>query len=412
MLRKFLEKQKPHFEKGGKLELFYPVFELIDTFIYTSGEVTHTAPHIRDGMDLKRMMIIVVIALFPAMFMAAYNTGLQANLAYDTGITPGGWRADLITAWGLGFDPGSIWGNIVHGLLYFLPVLVVTFLAGGFWEVLFSIVRKHDINEGFFVTGMLFPMIVPPTIPLWQVAIGISFGVVIGKEVFGGTGMNVFNPALIGRAFLFFNFPGEMSGNKVWVAAETLSAATPHGAASTDVFTMATPLGVAATDGLGAAGIQWWDAFWGFIPGSMGETSTFAILLGAALLIGTGIASWRVMVGVLAGMVVVSTLFNLIAPHVANPMFQITPAWHLVLGGFAFGTVFMATDPVSSAMTEPGKWIYGILIGVMVVLIRVVNQAFPEGMMLAILFGNAFAPLIDNLVVRRNIKRREAGYGL
>jgi Na+-transporting NADH:ubiquinone oxidoreductase subunit B len=328
---------------------------------------------------------------------------MQINLALQAlGQSAEGWRAVWISSIGFGFSPDSFIDNVIHGLFYFVPSYGVTMLVGGFWEALFAQVRHHEINEGFVVTGLLFPLILPPTIPLWQVAIGISFAVVIGKEVFGGTGMNIFNPALIGRAFLFFAYPAQMSGDSVWVAV--------------DGYTYTTPLSVAAqatgeggvAGALSSAHITWWDAFMGFVPGSLGETSTFAILLGAIYLIVTGIGSWRIMASVLGSMIVLSVLFNFLAGDTTNPMFTLTPAWHLVLGGFAFGTVFMATDPVSAAMTNTGKYIYGALIGMLVVLIRVVNPAFPEGMMLAILFGNAFAPVIDNFIIRKNIKRRKA----
>jgi Na+-transporting NADH:ubiquinone oxidoreductase subunit B len=275
-------------------------------------------------------------------------------------------------------------------------VYAVTFIVGGFWEVLFASIRRHEINEGFFVTSVLFALILPPSIPLWQVALGISFGVVIGKEVFGGTGKNFLNPALVGRAFLFFAYPAQLSGDAVWTAV--------------DGFAGATALSVAAAGGIEQVtsnGLSWWNAFVGFEQGSMGETSTLAILLGGAVLLLTRIASWRIVSGVMLGMVAMSYLFNAIG-SASNPMFSMPWHWHLVVGGFAFGMFFMATDPVSASMTNAGKWIFGALIGVMVVLIRVVNPAFPEGMMLAILFANLCAPLIDHFVVRANIKRRLA----
>ncbi|RME88367.1 MAG: NADH:ubiquinone reductase (Na(+)-transporting) subunit B [Candidatus Hydrogenedentota bacterium] len=395
-LRKFLDAQEKHFVKGGKLEKLYPLYEALDTFLYTPASITKHAPYVRDMLDSKRMMITVVWAMIPAILMALYNTGYQANLAMAAkGITSAsGWRGEVINALGTGYNANSILSNFVHGLLYFLPVFLVTNIVGGFWEVLFAIVRKHEINEGFLVTGMLFPMILPPTIPLWQVAVGISFGVVLGKEVFGGTGMNFLNPALVGRAFLFFAYPANMSGNAVWVAV--------------DGYTAATPLGIAAQSGLTAVTqtLTWKDAFLGFMPGSMGETSALAALLGAAYLIYTGIGSWRVMVSVVAGLAVTVFTLNAIGSD-TNPMFALPFHWHLVLGGFMFGTVFMATDPVSAAQTNTGRYIYGFLIGFMVALIRVINPAFPEGMMLAILFGNVFAPIIDWFVIQKNIKRRK-----
>jgi Na+-transporting NADH:ubiquinone oxidoreductase subunit B len=293
---------------------------------------------------------------------------------------------------GLTFDSTSILSNMVLGALYFFPVYLVTVAVGGFWEVLFAVIRKHEINEGFFVTSMLFPLILPPDIPYWQVAVGISFGVVIGKEVFGGVGMNILNPALTGRAFLFFAYPAQISGDKVWVAVDGMS--------------QATPLAQLADTSMHLT-YSWWDSFIGLIPGSMGETSTLAILIGAFILIVTKIGSWRIMASILLGMTLMSLTFNLIGSS-TNPMFAVTPIWHLVLGGFAFGTVFMATDPVSAALTEKGKFYYGLFIGILVVLVRVVNPAFPEGMMLAILLMNVFSPIIDRFVIKGNIKRRLA----
>ncbi len=392
-LRKILDNTEKQFEKGSKLEKYYPLFEAIDTFLYTPKTATKRASHVRDALDLKRMMLTVVIALIPAVIMALYNTGYQANLAISKmpNFEPSYWQQTFVSWLGIGFEPNSILGNMIHGLTYFLPVYLVTVAVGGFWEVLFAIVRKHEINEGFFVTSLLFPLILPPHIPLWQVAIGISFGVVIGKEVFGGVGMNILNPALTARAFLFFAYPAAISGDKVWVAVDGLSRATPlAGFADSALHVSA----------------SWWDSFIGLIPGSMGETSTLAILIGAVILIATGIGSWRIMFSVLVGMIAMSLTFNAIG-STTNSMFQVTPIWHLVLGGFAFGTVFMATDPVTAAMSESGKYAYGLLIGIMVVLVRVVNPAFPEGMMLAILFGNMFAPIIDKIVINANIKRRQ-----
>jgi Na+-transporting NADH:ubiquinone oxidoreductase subunit B len=392
-LRRILDRQEKHFLKGGKLERLFPLYEAIDTFMYTPGKVTRSGPHIRDVMDLKRMMVMVVYALIPTVLMALYNTGYQANLAIQQvgEAASMSWQKDVISALGIGFDPSSLFANVIHGALYFFPVYIVTIAVGGLWEVLFAVVRRHEINEGFLVTSLLFPLILPPTIPYWQVALGISFGVVIGKEVFGGVGMNILNPALTARAFLFFAYPAEISGDKVWVALDGFSEATALARLADPAMDMAT---------------SWMDAFLGFIPGSMGETSTLACLIGAAILIVTGVGSWRIMFSVLVGMVVMAFTFNLIGSE-TNPMFQVTPLWHLVLGGYAFGAVYMATDPVSAAMTESGKYIYGLLIGILVVLIRVINPAFPEGMMLAILFMNVFAPIIDKVIINRNIKRRQ-----
>lgn len=392
-LRNILDKQEKNFVKGGKLEKLFPLYEAIDTLLYTPAYATKKPAHVRDALDLKRMMYTVIVALIPAILMAFYNTGLQANLGLmaSGGSEYGNWQGDLATWLGIPADPDSIFANGLLGMIYFLPVYIVTLAVGGFWEVIFATVRKHEINEGFFVTSMLFPLILPPTIPLWQVALGISFGVVIGKEVFGGVGMNVLNPALVSRAFLFFAYPAEISGDKVWVAVDGMSKATPLAAFADPQISL---------------GASWWDSFIGVIPGSMGETSALACLIGAVILIASGIGAWRTMISVLVGMVLMSWIFNLIGSD-TNPMFNVTPMWHFVVGGFAFGAVFMATDPVSSAMTLKGKYYYGFLIGVFVVLVRVVNPAFPEGMMLAILFGNVFAPIIDKAVINANIKRRQ-----
>ena len=396
-LRKFLDKQSHHFEGEGKLKMFYPVWEMADTFLYTSGSVTKSSSHVRDALDLKRMMMMVVYALIPAVLMALYNTGYQANLAITSfGAVSTTWQADVIRWLGVGFDPANLLANVIHGALYFLPVYIVTIAIGGIWEVLFAVVRKHEINEGFLVTSLLFPLIVPPNIPYWQVALGITFGVVVAKEVFGGVGMNIINPALAGRAFLFFAYPAAISGDKVWVAVDAMSKATPLGEAAVSQITHAAP----------QLSYSVWDAFIGLIPGSMGETSTLACLIGAVILIASGIGSWRIMLNILIGMVAMSSIFNIIGSN-TNPMFMMSPIQHLVYGGFAFGAVFMATDPVSAAYTEKGKMIYGLLIGILVVLVRVVNPAFPEGMMLAILFMNVFAPIIDKYFINANIKRRQ-----
>lgn len=394
-LRNFLDRHRHHFEKRGRLSSLFAVYEMVDTFLYTPGEVTEEASHVRDSMDLKRMMITVAVAVLPCVFFAMYNTGLQANLALESiGLkTAAGWRGGLLAALGIGCSASSWFSNILHGATYFVPLLVVSYAVGGFWETLFSMVRGHEINEGFLVTGLLFPLILPPTLPLWQAAAGISFGVVIGKEIFGGVGKNFLNPALTSRAFLFFAYPAQISGDAVWVPV--------------DGFSGATPLGVGVSGGQQAIEkmVDWCDAFVGLLPGSMGETSALACLIGATVLVMTGVGSWRIMLSVVAGTVVLSGLFNIVGSD-TNPMFSVTPAWHMVLGGFAFGTVFMATDPVSAAMTSIGQYLYGLLIGFLVVLIRVVNPAYPEGMMLAILFGNVCAPTIDHYVVKANIKRR------
>lgn len=395
-LRKILDSLEPHFTKGGKYENWYALFEAADTLFYTPADKTHNTSHVRDAIDLKRMMGIVWFCAFPAMFFGMWNVGFQANTAIAGGLAaPADWHGWLISLLA-GHDPASLWDNMIYGAMYFLPVYAVTFFVGGFWEVLFAMVRGHEVNEGFFVTSILFALIVPPSIPLWQVALGISFGVVIGKEVFGGTGKNFLNPALTGRAFLFFAYPAQISGDLVWTAVDGFSGAT--------ALSMAQQGGV---DNIINHGLTWMDAFLGTMQGSIGETSTLAIFIGGAILLFTGIASWRIMAGTMLGMIVTATLFNLIGSD-TNAMFALPWYWHLVLGGFAFGLVFMTTDPVSASMTNTGRWYYGALIGVMVVLIRTVNPAYPEGMMLAILFANLFAPLIDHFVVEANIKRREA----
>lgn len=394
-IRNILDKMEPHFHKGGKYENWYALYEAADTIFYTPGQVTKTASHVRDMVDLKRMMILVWMCTFPAVFAGAYFLGFQANTAMATlGLTEAeGWRGAIIDSFA-GHNPESMWDNFIYGFVYWLPVYLTTFIVGGFWEVLFAMKRGHEVNEGFFVTSILFALILPPSIPLWQVALGISFGVVIGKEVFGGTGKNFLNPALAGRAFLFFAYPAQLSGDAVWTAV--------------DGFAGATPLGLAAAggvEGILANNITWMDAFIGNIQGSVGEVSTIAIFIGGAALMFFKIAAWRIVAGVMVGMIATSLLFNAIGSD-TNPMFNLPFYWHLVLGGFAFGMMFMATDPVSASMTNTGKWYFGALIGLMVVLIRVVNPAFPEGMMLAILFANLFAPLIDYFVVQANIKRR------
>ncbi len=397
-LRKFLDSIEHEFEKGGRHEKWYALYEAVDTIFYRPKAVTRTTAHVRDGLDLKRMMITVWLCVFPAMFFGMWNIGYQANSALasnpDLMAAQEGWRLALISAL-TAFNPGSVWDNMIHGAMYFLPVYLVTFVVGGFWEVLFASIRRHEVNEGFFVTSILFALTLPPSIPLWQVALGISFGVVIGKEVFGGTGKNFLNPALAGRAFLFFAYPAQMSGDAVWTAV--------------DGFTSATPLSQGAAGGVDAitATLSWTDAFMGVMPGSMGETSTLAIFIGGLILLVMKIAAWRIVAGVMLGMIGISLMFNAIGSD-TNAAFAIPWHWHLVMGGFAFGMMFMATDPVSASMTNTGKWIFGAVIGGMAVMIRVANPAFPEGMMLAILFGNLCAPLIDHFVVQANIKRRLA----
>jgi Na+-transporting NADH:ubiquinone oxidoreductase subunit B len=401
-LREQLDRVAPTFEKGGKLHRWHPLWEAMDTFFYSPSSVTTTGAHVRDAIDLKRMMMTVVIAALPCVFMAMFNTGLQANLAIDPGRVGqlDGWRHAVIGVLGTGYSPSSAIANLVHGALYFLPLYIVTMVVGLTWEVLFAIVRKVEVNEGFFVTGILFPLILPPTTPLWQAALGISFGVVIAKEVFGGTGMNFINPALAARAFLFFAYPGEISGDKVWTA-------VPQGAA-VDGFSGATLLGQmrVMTEPFEAAGFSWWNAFIGLEPGSMGETSALACLIGAIIIAVTKVGSWRTMTGVALGTIAMALLFNAIGSS-TNPWFGVPFWWHMVLGGWAFGAAFMATDPVTSPFSEKGKWIYGFMIGALVVLIRIVNPAYPEAMMLVILFMNVMAPVIDYGFVKANITRRK-----
>ncbi|MEP4767843.1 MAG: NADH:ubiquinone reductase (Na(+)-transporting) subunit B [Roseibium sp.] len=392
-LRNFFDRLEPYFVKGGKYEKLFPVYEMVESFIYTPKTVTTAAPHARSYVDMKRIMTYVVIATIPCILVGLYNVGFQVNSALTT-YDPTGWRAWVMEALGIGFDPSNPFANFMHGLMYFLPIYITTLVVGGIWEVLFATVRGHEVNEGFLVTSMLYALILPASAPLWQVALGISFGVVIGKEVFGGTGKNFLNPALTGRAFLYFAYPAQMSGDTIW---------TP-----VDGFSGATALSITASDGFNYLvdnGITWMDAFIGIIQGSIGETSTLACLFGLVFLLVTKIANWRLIVGCMAGMIGFSTLLNMIGSD-TNPMFAMPWYWHLVVGGYAFGMVFMVTEPVSASHTNLGRYIYGALIGFMVVMIRVINPAFPEGMMLAILFGNVFAPLIDYFVVQANIKRR------
>ncbi|MDH4048095.1 MAG: NADH:ubiquinone reductase (Na(+)-transporting) subunit B [Gammaproteobacteria bacterium] len=394
-LRKFLDGLEPLFLRGGRFEKFHAIYEMVDTLFYSPPDVTRGSPHVRDAIDLKRVMILVVFAVTPCALVGMWNTGYQANAAIvSLGIGEiGGWRESILMLLGAGHDPDSLYDNFMLGLSYFLPIYIVTMAAGGFWEILFAGIRNHEINEGFFVTSMLYALILPATIPLWQVALGISFGVVIGKEIFGGTGKNFLNPALVGRAFLYFAYPAQISGDAVW---------TP-----VDGFSGATALGISAIEGMNgvlASGLTWGQAFFGQMQGSIGETSAAACLFGAAFLIYTGIASWRIIAGVFAGLIIPAIAAGLVDS--SNPMMSMPWHWHIVLGGFAFGAVFMATDPVSACNTETGKWIFGLLIGFLTFVIRVINPAFPEGIMLAILFGNIFAPIIDYFVIRSNVRRR------
>ena len=374
-LRNLLDKVEPNFTGNGKYAKFYPLYEMADTFLFTPADKTKNGPHIRDAVDLKRVMSFVVIAMLPALLFGICNVGRQVN------------------------PNAAIMDMFISGLPTVLPIILVSYLVGGFWEMIFAVVRKHEINEGFLVTGMLIPLVMPPTIPLWMVALATTFGVVIGKEIFGGTGYNIFNPALVARAFIFFAYPGAISGDRVWTV-DGISQATPLLQASSQQGSQALELLENK--------FNWWDMFYGFIPGSIGETSTLAILIGATFLLITRIGNWRIMAGTLLGMVLTAKLTNVFGEAVAssNPMLFLPAEYHLVMGGFAFGLVFMATDPVSAAQTDRGRWIYGLLIGFMCVIIRAINPAYPEGMMLSILFANAFAPLFDYFVMKGHIKKR------
>jgi len=376
--RKLLDRVKPAFEKGGKLEKFYPAFNAFETFLFVPGHTAASGAHIRDAIDLKRTMILVVISLAPCLFFGMWNVGLQHYLA-------------------IGNPEASFTDKFFFGAKKVLPILVVSYATGLTVEFIFAIIRKHTVNEGFLVSGMLIPLVMPVDVPLWMVSISTIFAVVIGKEVFGGTGMNILNPALTARAFLFFAYPSKMSGNEVWINTDL-----EQGQKVVDGFSGATPLGDAAS-GFGDKIPGIWESFIGTIPGSIGETSTLACLVGAAILLYTGIGSWRIMLSVFIGGYVMAAIFNIFG---SNTLMQISPLHHLVLGGFAFGAIFMATDPVTAAHTNTGKYIYGFLIGLFAIMIRVFNPAYPEGMMLAILFMNVMAPLIDHYVVHANINRR------
>lgn len=405
-LKHLFEKMEPAFLPGGKYQKLYPIFESIYTLLYTPGSVTHKNTHVRDAIDSKRMMITVWLALFPAMFYGMYNVGNQAIAALTqlgnlNDLVANDWHYALTSFLGLDLTSSSTWASkMALGAVFFLPIYLVVFTVTTIWELLFSVVRGHEVNEGMFVSTILFALIVPPTLPLWQAALGISFGIVVAKEVFGGVGRNFMNPALAGRAFLFFAYPAQISGDLVWTAVDGYAGAT--------ALSQWSQGGQAALkNAITGQELTWMDAFIGNIPGSMGEVSTLALILGGLVIVFARIASWRIIAGVMIGMAATATLFNLIGSD-TNPMFSMPWHWHLVLGGFAIGMIFMATDPVSASFTNKGKWWYGALIGVMVVLIRTVNPAYPEGMMLAILFANLFAPIFDYIVVQANIKRRRA----
>lgn len=406
-LRAFVDRRvAPHFERGGKYHRFYVFYEMFDTMLYSPSSTTRATSHVRDGLDLKRVMITVWFAALPALFFGMINVGYQANLQIsEFGYSPiPGWRTDLV-AMLVGFDHSNWIANLLHGAVFYVPILIVTYLGGFIWEGLFAWKRGHEVNEGFFVTGILFTLILPPTIPLWMVFLGISFGVVLGKEVFGGTGKNFLNPALTGRAFLFFAYPAYLSGDSVWTAVDGFASATPLAMAA--VGDLDFSVGLTANASLSPeVDLSWMQTALGGIQGSIGETSILVIAFGALILLVTKIASWRIMLSMLLGMIAMAAVLNW-AGSETNPMFAMPWYWHLTLGGFAFGLVYMATDPVSASMTNAGKWVFGILIGVLVVLIRVLNPAFPEGVMLAILFGNLCAPLIDYVVIKANVARRK-----
>ena len=401
-LRSVNESIKPKFMPGGTQAKWFPIYDAIENFIFSSTHKTTNPIHVRDSIDIQRIMVIVWLAAFPAMFFGMYNIGNQ-TLDYLSVIgtyNTNDWHHVLINF--VGYNNDSFLSKIWIGAVYFIPIYAVTFAVGILWEILFAVVRKHEINEGFFVSSILFALSCPPDLPLWQAAMGITFGIVIGKEVFGGTGKNFLNPALTGRAFLYFAYPSQLSGDKAWIAGLSDTGITPEG------FSGATPLGYAAEDGLQGLtdNFSWFDALVGNIPGSVGETSVIAIGIASIILLATKVASYRIILGTFIGMIVMSSILN-IAGSDTNPMFQVPWHWHFVIGSFAFGLVFMATEPVSGSATNAGRWIYGALIGVTVVLIRVINPAFPEGMMLAILFANLFAPVIDHMVVSNNIAKRK-----
>ena len=388
-LRDILDKVAPTFKADGKLEKLYPIFEATDTILFSTDERTHSGPHIRDSVDVKRVMILVVIALIPCYIFGAMNVGYQMAVALGQSST---WQESLM-----------------NGALKILPIIAVAFASGAFWELLFAVVRRHPVSEGFLVTCALIPLVMPPTIPLWQVAVATTFGIVIGKEIFGGVGMNIFNPALVARAFLFFTYPGRISGDKVWVSGPdgysgATALAVPAAELSQDAVTL--------LESVTQFDFSWINLFMGWIPGSIGETSTLWIMIGAVFLALTGIASWRVMVGAILGLTGMAALTNFMAEITGstNTMLTLPAHYHLVMGGFAFSVAFMATEPVTGAHTDKGRWIYGIFIGGLTVIIRSINPAYPEGAMLAILLMNAFASLIDYFVIQGNIKRRMVRY--
>ena len=384
-LRKILDANAHRFENNGVLEKLYPLYEAADTILFSTDEVTKSGPHIRDSIDIKRVMILVVIALIPLYIFGAMNVGVQNGIA-------------------MGVERTN-WEQFWYGFDKIIPIIIIAFITGAFWEILFAVVRKHPISEGFLVTCALIPLVMPASIPLWQVSIATSFGIVIGKEIFGGVGMNIFNPALVARAFLFFTYPGRISGDKVWVIGpDGYSGATALAVPAAEVNQHA----VSLLNGVTQFDYSWWNMLVGWIPGSIGETSKLLIIMGAIFLAITKIANWRVMAGSLIGLGVTAYLSNLMAPFSSNTMLSLPAHYHLVMGGFLFGMAFMATEPVTGCHTNQGRWVYGILFGILTVIVRAINPAYPEGTMLAILLLNAFAPLIDWFVIQSNIKRRVA----
>jgi Na+-transporting NADH:ubiquinone oxidoreductase subunit B len=386
-INSFFDSTRKHFEEGGRFARLYPFYESIETIFYAPATVAPNSPHVRDSLDVKRYMVLVIIALLPHLFFGIYNAGYQSHLA--SGL------------------PLGFWAVTIKGLWIVMPIVLVTYAVGFFWEILFAVIRKHEISEGLFVTCMLLPLTLPPTIPLWQVALGISFGIVVGKEIFGGTGRNFLNPALTGRAFLYFAYPAQNSGDAVWTYISGSSAAV------VDAVSGATPLSIATSTASGSvqgalsdAGYTVSQLFFGLYPDSIGASSTLLCIVGAAFLILISVADYRTIFGGVIGVLAMGFFFNIIATDSSMPYFSLNPFYHLLIGGSAFGIAYMTTDPVSGPDMPSTRWIYGICIGALTVLIRVVNPAFPEGIMLAVLFMNVFSPLIDYLVVKFRLKKR------
>ncbi len=384
-MRKFIDKIKPSFEKGGKFGFLHSTFDAFESFLYVPDTVTRRGSHVRDCVDLKRIMIIMVLALVPAMLFGIWNTGYQHSVAF-------------------GLNDWGFWNMVGYGLVKVIPLYLVSYIVGLAIEFISAQIRGHEVNEGYLVSGMIIPLIVPADVPLWMLALAVAFAVILGKEVFGGTGMNIWNPALLARAFLFFSYPSMMSGDTIWTAGATRYLAEGKayacGNGLVDGFSGATPLAHPSVEGLQAAGTNVWDLISGVIPGCVGETSVIAILIGAVILIWTGVASWKIMLSSVVGGLAIGYLGQAVG------VTDLPGYYQLLMGGFAFGTVFMATDPVTSAQTETGKWIYGFLVGALAVTVRMFNPGYPEGMMLAILLMNTFAPLIDHYVIQASMNRR------